>query len=146
MMATATGFTVLSYYFPCHRIPFLRFPPLSTIHPLLKQKRFRRQRFMLVNVKCKLEGSNCKSTFQSESKTPLSLPSSSEPSSSFTSVTDEDNRSISAYKWCAALGCIGFLETTYMTYLKLTGADIFCPMGGGSCTTILTSEFSSLFE
>ncbi|KAL6498043.1 hypothetical protein OROGR_028440 [Orobanche gracilis] len=88
---------------------------------------------------------NCKSTFQPESKTPLSLPSSSEPSSSFTSVTDEDNRSISAYKWYAALGCIGFLETTYMTYLKLTGADIFCPMGGGSCTTILTSEFSSLF-
>ncbi|KAL0396927.1 UNVERIFIED_CONTAM: Thiol-disulfide oxidoreductase LTO1 [Sesamum calycinum] len=43
------------------------------------------------------------------------------------------------------LGGIGFLETAYLTYLKLTNSDAFCPTGGASCTTILTSDYSSVF-
>lgn len=51
----------------------------------------------------------------------------------------------SAYKWCAALGGIGFAETTYLTYLKLTNSDVFCPIGGGSCSDILNSDYAVVF-
>ncbi|RZC30233.1 Thiol-disulfide oxidoreductase LTO1 isoform A [Glycine soja] len=39
----------------------------------------------------------------------------------------------------------GFLETLYLTYLKLTGADAFCPVGGGSCSKILDSDYAVVF-
>ncbi|KAH1163389.1 hypothetical protein GYH30_001762, partial [Glycine max] len=38
-----------------------------------------------------------------------------------------------------------FLETLYLTYLKLTGADAFCPVGGGSCSKILDSDYAVVF-
>ncbi|XP_060196019.1 thiol-disulfide oxidoreductase LTO1 [Lycium barbarum] len=54
--------------------------------------------------------------------------------------------SISAYNWCAALGGVGFLETSYLTYLKLTNSEAFCPVGdGGSCGDILNSSYSTVF-
>lgn len=47
------------------------------------------------------------------------------------------------YKLCAGLGGIGFLETTYLTFLKLTNSDAFCPTGsGGSCGDILNSDYA----
>ncbi|XP_050372570.1 thiol-disulfide oxidoreductase LTO1 [Argentina anserina] len=50
------------------------------------------------------------------------------------------------YKLCAGLGGIGFLETTYLTILKLTNSDAFCPTGaGGSCGDILNSEYAVVF-
>ncbi|KAM5546908.1 thiol-disulfide oxidoreductase LTO1 [Rosa sericea] len=50
------------------------------------------------------------------------------------------------YKLCAGLGGIGFLETTYLTFLKLTNSDAFCPTGGGgSCGDILNSEYAVVF-
>lgn len=70
---------------------------------------------------------------------------SSDTSSSSPAVGGDDDADISAYKWIAALGGIGFLETAYLTYLKLANLEAFCPTGGGSCTTILTSNYSSVF-
>ena len=52
---------------------------------------------------------------------------------------------ISTYSWCAGLGGIGFLETSYLTYLKLTNSDAFCPIGGGSCGDVLNSDYASVF-
>ncbi|KDP43714.1 hypothetical protein JCGZ_22341 [Jatropha curcas] len=53
--------------------------------------------------------------------------------------------SVSTYNWCAALGGIGFLETAYLTYLKLTDSDAFCPVGGGSCGDVLNSDYAVVF-
>lgn len=72
---------------------------------------------------------------------PLLLELSASPS---TPVV-EDNGCSAAYKWCVVLGSMGFLETAYMTYLKLTDSNAFCPLGGDSCSAILNSDYSSLF-
>lgn len=61
-------------------------------------------------------------------------------SNSFTS----NSSSISPYNWCAGLGALGFIETTYLTFLKFTNSDVFCPLGS-SCNTILNSHYSLLF-
>lgn len=50
-----------------------------------------------------------------------------------------------AYKLCAGLGAVGLLETAYLTYLKLTNSDAFCPIGGGSCGDILNSDYAVVF-
>ncbi|KAI7731069.1 hypothetical protein M8C21_027055 [Ambrosia artemisiifolia] len=52
---------------------------------------------------------------------------------------------ISAYSWCAGLGGLGFLETGYLTYAKLTGSDAFCPVGGGSCGDVLNSDYAVVY-
>ncbi|CAN6563432.1 unnamed protein product [Malus baccata var. baccata] len=53
------------------------------------------------------------------------------------------------YKLYAGLGGVGFLETTYLTYLKLTNSTAFCPTGagggGGSCGDILSSDYAVVF-
>jgi len=49
---------------------------------------------------------------------------------------------ISSYSWCAALGGVGFVETAYLTYLKLTNSEAFCPVGGGSCGDVLNSDYA----
>lgn len=53
--------------------------------------------------------------------------------------------SISTYSWCAGLGGLGLLETGYLTYLKLSNSDAFCPVGGGNCSDVLNSDYASLF-
>lgn len=45
----------------------------------------------------------------------------------------------------AGLGGLGFVETTYLTYLKLTNSDASCPIGGGSCGDILNSDYAVVF-
>ncbi|RWW03208.1 hypothetical protein GW17_00033646 [Ensete ventricosum] len=47
--------------------------------------------------------------------------------------------------WSAGLGALGFLETGYLTYLKFSGAEAFCPVGGASCSDVLNSDYSSVF-
>ncbi|KAF5178853.1 Thiol-disulfide oxidoreductase lto1 [Thalictrum thalictroides] len=53
--------------------------------------------------------------------------------------------SIWTYNLCAGIGAVGFLETGYLTYLKVTGTEAFCPIGGGSCTDILNSDYATVF-
>lgn len=50
-----------------------------------------------------------------------------------------------AYKLCAGLGGVGFVETAYLTYLKLTNSDAFCPIGGGNCGDVLSSDYAVVF-
>ncbi|XP_010905231.1 thiol-disulfide oxidoreductase LTO1 [Elaeis guineensis] len=52
---------------------------------------------------------------------------------------------ISTSTWCAGLGTLGFLETGYLTYSKLTDSEAFCPVGGGSCSDVLNSDYSFVF-
>ncbi|XP_030535813.1 thiol-disulfide oxidoreductase LTO1 isoform X2 [Rhodamnia argentea] len=51
----------------------------------------------------------------------------------------------STYKLCAGIGGVGFCETAYLTYLKLTNSDAFCPIGGSSCGDVLNSDYASVF-
>ncbi|KAL5706319.1 hypothetical protein ACHQM5_024506 [Ranunculus cassubicifolius] len=58
--------------------------------------------------------------------------------------------SISSYNLCAGIGVLGFLETGYLTYLKLTGTDAFCPIGAaaaaaGTCSDVLNSEYAMVY-
>ncbi|KAJ4841626.1 hypothetical protein Tsubulata_004921 [Turnera subulata] len=73
------------------------------------------------------------------SPSPSPAPSASTPSSPSSSSGD------SAYSWSAALGGLGFCETAYLTYLKLTDSDAFCPAGGGSCGDVLNSDYAAVF-
>ncbi|PKA54007.1 hypothetical protein AXF42_Ash016172 [Apostasia shenzhenica] len=52
---------------------------------------------------------------------------------------------ISTSSWCAGLGGLGFLETAYLTYLKLSNSEAFCPTGGASCSDVLNSEYSYIY-
>lgn len=90
----------------------------------------RDRQLLLLRVHCSSEQVT---DAEKESKTELSSPSTTSGSS------------ISAYNWCAALGGIGFLETSYLTYLKLTESEAFCPVSGGSCGDILNSSYSYVF-
>ncbi|KAK4791824.1 hypothetical protein SAY86_032237 [Trapa natans] len=65
-------------------------------------------------------------------------PEAGSPSSSLSG-------NLSAYKWCAALGGIGFVETAYLSYLKLSDSGAFCPIGGGTCDDVLNSDYASVF-
>lgn len=61
-------------------------------------------------------------------------------------LSDSDGSAMSSFNWCAGLGGIGFVETSYLSYLKLTNSDAFCPLGGGgSCGSVLNSEYSVIF-
>jgi uncharacterized membrane protein len=37
------------------------------------------------------------------------------------------------------------LETGYLSYLKLTGSEAFCPVVGGGCGDVLDSDYSVVF-
>ncbi|KAF6135619.1 hypothetical protein GIB67_028190 [Kingdonia uniflora] len=52
---------------------------------------------------------------------------------------------ILTYRLCAGLGAIGFLETGYLSYLKITNSDVLCPISGGSCSDILNSDYALVF-
>jgi hypothetical protein len=52
---------------------------------------------------------------------------------------------ISTRTWSAGVAGLGFLETGYLTYLKLTGSEAFCPVSGGSCGDVLKSDYSEVF-
>nr|XP_018450399.1 PREDICTED: thiol-disulfide oxidoreductase LTO1-like isoform X2 [Raphanus sativus] len=72
-----------------------------------------------------------------------SAPSLSSPSSS--PSTSEVPVDTSSYNWYTVLGGFGMLDTAYLTYLKLTGSDAFCPVGGGTCGDVLNSDYALVF-
>ncbi|KAF7829017.1 thiol-disulfide oxidoreductase LTO1 [Senna tora] len=72
----------------------------------------------------------CSKNSESEAETSVSTPS---PAGDFT------------YKLSAAIGGVGFLETAYLTYLKVTNSEAFCPIGGGTCSDILNSDYALVF-
>ena len=49
------------------------------------------------------------------------------------------------HKLIAGAAGFGFFETSYLTYLKLTGYDAFCPVGGGTCSDVLNSDYAIVF-
>ncbi|KAL8151697.1 hypothetical protein V2J09_021505 [Rumex salicifolius] len=64
--------------------------------------------------------------------------------------SDEDGQtasssSSSTYALCAGFGGLGFLETSYLTYLKLSNSEAFCPVAGGACSDVLNSKYSVVF-
>lgn len=52
---------------------------------------------------------------------------------------------ISTSTWSAGIAGLGFLETGYLTYLKLTGSEAFCPVSGAGCGDVLESDYSVVF-
>ncbi|XP_028068364.1 thiol-disulfide oxidoreductase LTO1 isoform X5 [Camellia sinensis] len=107
--------------------PFLRTPHVSfTPLPFITQiKNGWTRRIPMLRVKCLTEPSR---DMESEAETETL-----------------SSASISSYSWCAGLGGLGFLETSYLTYLKLTNSDAFCPIGGATCGDILNSDYASVF-
>lgn len=67
------------------------------------------------------------------------------PSASSSSSSSPSISSNSTYNLCAALGGIGFVETAYLSFLKLTDSAAFCPVGGGSCDSVLNSDYAAVF-
>ncbi|XP_065857464.1 thiol-disulfide oxidoreductase LTO1 isoform X2 [Euphorbia lathyris] len=106
---------------------FLPSPPPRSIIPLTRFKGF----CWSWRLKCMPSGN---SGTESDAET---TPSTSSSSPSFSNI--------STYNWSAALAGIGFLETAYLTYLKLTDSDAFCPIGGGTCGDILNSDYAVVF-
>ncbi|KAH9295972.1 hypothetical protein KI387_039560, partial [Taxus chinensis] len=49
------------------------------------------------------------------------------------------------YGWGAGLAVLGLIETSYLTYMKVVGSDVYCPMEGGSCGDVLNSRYASVF-
>ncbi|XP_008241994.1 PREDICTED: thiol-disulfide oxidoreductase LTO1 [Prunus mume] len=85
---------------------------------------------LLLPITCSSSESEPNQNADSDAKTASLAQSSS------SSLTD---------KLYVGLGGVGFLETTYLTYLKLTNSDAFCPIGGGSCGDILSSDYAVVF-
>ncbi|KAL2457656.1 Thiol-disulfide oxidoreductase LTO1 [Forsythia ovata] len=136
-MTSLVSMSSLTSHVPFNGTP-LRSPPPSLCAspslPLLKKGSWGRG-FKLLRVNCLSD----QSEDAAESKLETTSPSSS------SSMNNDDYTENSAFKWCAALGGLGFFETSYLTYLKLTNSEAFCPVGGATCTTILNSDFSVVF-
>ncbi|KAK2656903.1 hypothetical protein Ddye_009955 [Dipteronia dyeriana] len=107
-------------------------PPPPRSITLLSQVKCWGARVVVLPVKCSTSGQNHDAESEPETTTTTS-------SSAFSSS------SISTYNWCAGIGGVGFLETAYLTYLKLSNTDAFCPVGGGSCGDVLNSDYAVVF-
>ncbi|KAI3973676.1 hypothetical protein MKW92_039223 [Papaver armeniacum] len=94
------------------------------------------KRMVILPVKC-LSGGPTQNNTDSEVE--------STPPSSIFLTQKKESISNSTYNLCAAIGSLGFLETGYLTYLKVTGSDAFCPIGGGNCGDILNSDYAAVF-
>ncbi|KAJ3681932.1 hypothetical protein LUZ60_014505 [Juncus effusus] len=57
----------------------------------------------------------------------------------------EKSLSISSNSLSAGLSSLGLIETGYLTYLKFTNSEAFCPVGGGNCSDVLNSDYSVVF-
>ncbi|KAK6237262.1 hypothetical protein QUC31_002731 [Theobroma cacao] len=111
-------------------------PPLPPPGFVSSPARFKKEapvrRVLVPPLKCTSSGP----TQNTESEAQTTSPSSSSASL--------DSRN-SMYNWSAGLGAIGLVETAYLTYLKLSDSDAFCPLGGGSCGDVLNSDFAVIF-
>ena len=74
---------------------------------------------------------------QDTAAAPPTLPPAKESTSSLLGI--------STSTWSAGVAGLGFLETGYLTYLKLTGSEAFCPISGGGCGDVLDSDYSAIF-
>ncbi|XP_051140551.1 thiol-disulfide oxidoreductase LTO1-like isoform X1 [Andrographis paniculata] len=151
-MATPANFFVLtSSSLPCDRSPS---PSLTPVYSRNKRGALG-CRFRLLKVHCASEcgkddaapESESEFKYKSEPDARLSFLSRLllEASSIPCTLIGEDNGCSSAYKWYTVLGGIGFLETAYLTYLKITDSVDFCLTGGDAFSAILTSDHSSVF-
>ena len=103
-----------------------------------KHRKYWVRRRPLLPVLSLSDGTNQDTRPEPESTSTASSSSSS--SSSSPSISSN-----STYTLCAALGGIGFVETAYLSYLKLTDSAAFCPIGGGSCDDVLNSDYAAVF-
>lgn len=142
---------IASFLAPSSASPPCRHSAHLTSHALFPVPRFKKgvcgNRFLLLKLNCVTGSSKGTSGSESEvnSRRMSSSPSLLKHSSSPSNFIIRDNGSSSAYKWCAALGGVGLLETAYLTYLKVTDSGAFCPVRGDSCNAILTNDHSSVF-
>ncbi|KAL9257917.1 Thiol-disulfide oxidoreductase LTO1-like protein [Drosera capensis] len=65
--------------------------------------------------------------------------------SSLSSSSSISSSGVSLYNWCAGVGGLGFLETSYFTYLKFSNTEALCPVGGGACGDVLTNDYSVVY-
>ncbi|KAK8673334.1 hypothetical protein V6N13_111677 [Hibiscus sabdariffa] len=130
-MATFTGLSASQ-----SQLLYLCSPPISSPAFISPPLHFKKQapvrRLLVVPLKC----SSTRPSQDADSETEtISAPSSSVSLAS----------SNSTYNWRAGIGAVGLLETAYLTYLKLSGSDAFCPLGGGSCGDVLNSDYALIF-
>jgi len=49
------------------------------------------------------------------------------------------------YGLLTGLAGVGLVETAYLTWMKLNGGPVSCPLGGTSCNDVLNSEYGTVF-
>lgn len=49
------------------------------------------------------------------------------------------------YGLITGLATAGLVETTYLTWMKLYGGPVSCPLGGTGCDDVLNSEYGTIF-
>ncbi|XP_019086874.1 PREDICTED: thiol-disulfide oxidoreductase LTO1-like [Camelina sativa] len=126
MMATFVSVSSCQF-----RFGFSEFPPPS-LTPYPRRFKVSGRRFPEIQIKC--------SSSEPENGEDSAPSLSSSSSSSEVSTTNS-----STYNWYTVLGGIGMLDTAYLTYLKVTGSDAFCPIGGGTCGDVLNSDYAAVF-
>lgn len=70
------------------------------------------------------------------------LPSVQEPAVSNAPV---ESCSKLSYSFITGLGAVGLLETVYLTWSKLSGGSVVCPLGAAACADVLDSEYASIY-
>ncbi|KAJ0251062.1 Thiol-disulfide oxidoreductase LTO1 [Hirschfeldia incana] len=126
MMARFVSVSSPQFHFGFPELP----PSSSTLYP---------RRFEVYDRRFSIKCSSSKPEDGVDSATSLSSSSSS------SSSTSEVPIDTSSYNLYTVLGGIGMLDTAYLTYLKLTGSDAFCPVGGGACGDVLNSDYALVF-
>lgn len=49
------------------------------------------------------------------------------------------------YGLLTGLAGVGLIETAYLTWMKLNGGPVSCPLGGTGCEDVLNSEYGTVF-
>lgn len=122
-----------SYTSPQSRLPYLQNHP----HFSLLRFQSRTTKLLLFTPKC--------STQETDSEEPDTTSLSSASLSQSSSSISPSSPSDLSYKLFFGLGGIGLLETSYLTFLKLTNSTAFCPVGAGSCSDVLSSDYAVVF-
>ncbi|ESQ53516.1 hypothetical protein EUTSA_v10025477mg [Eutrema salsugineum] len=128
MMARFVSVSSPQFHFSVRDFP----PPSSNLQP--RRLEVSDRRFPVVPIKCS----------SSEPEDGGDSAPSLLSSSSSSSATEVSTNSWT-YNWYTGIGGVGMLDTAYLTYLKLTGSDAFCPVGGGTCGDVLNSDYAVVF-
>lgn len=59
--------------------------------------------------------------------------------------TDEHGGLLVTNGLITGLAAVGFVETAYLAFVKLSGGAVSCPLGGGTCNDVLNSEYATVF-